>query len=138
MANPVGRPLSFKTVEDLQKQIDEYFDFCDNRIKKVVDKLGREYAITDQAPYTMSGLARRLGVDRRTLVNYSNKEEFFPTIREARARVEEDVETRMMETKNEKGAAFSLKNNFEWKDKSEEDHRFPDGFRINLTTYHKK
>ena len=37
----------------------------------------------------------------------------------ARDKVQEDVENRLMETKNEKGAMFNLKNNIGWKDKSE-------------------
>lgn len=118
----VGRPLSFNNKEELQKKIDEYFTYCDNRIKSVfIPKLGDHVTLSEPAPYTMSGLARWLGIDRRTLVNYSHKEEFFPTIREARQKVEEDVETRMMETKNEKGAKFSLTNNFGWIEKSQTD-----------------
>jgi hypothetical protein len=112
-----GRPVLFKTPEELQEKIDEYFRFCDARIKTIFDpRTNKEAIINYPAPYTMSGLARRLGIDRQTLVNYSNKEEFFDTIREARQRVEEDIENRLMETKNEKGAMFNLKNNFGWKD----------------------
>lgn len=122
MKNPNGRPLTFKTVKELQEKIDEYFEWCDNRTRKAVDKEGKEIMISSPAPYTMSGLARSLGVDRRTLVNYSHKEKFFPTIRDAKSRIEEDVETRLMETRNEKGAIFNLKNNFDdWKDKNETD-----------------
>jgi hypothetical protein len=69
----------------------------------------------------MSGLARRLEVDRDTIINYSHKEEYFGTIRNAREKVHEDVETRLMDTRNEKGAIFNLKNNFGWKDKNETD-----------------
>ena len=36
--NPNGRPLAFKSVEELQSKIDEYFDFCDNRIQQVYSK----------------------------------------------------------------------------------------------------
>jgi hypothetical protein len=118
----VGRPLLFKTAEELQAKINEYFDWCDNRARAVYDKTsGQEIMINHPAPYTMSGLARRLGIDRQTLINYSKRDEFFGTIREARNRVHEDVETRMMETKNERGAMFSLRNNFNWKDKTETD-----------------
>jgi len=117
-----GRPLVFKSVEDLKKKIDEYFDWCNNRTMAVYDKTsGQEIMIIHPAPYTMSGLARRLGVDRRTIVNYSKKDDFFLTIREARERVHEDVETRMLETRNERGAMFSLKNNFDWKERTETD-----------------
>ena len=121
MTNPVGRPLKFKSPKELEQKINEYFDYCDNRIKNIYTKEGAEVAITHPAPYTMSGLARALGVDRDTILNYSKKEEYFGTIRDARNRVAEDVEIRLMETSNQSGAIFNLKNNFGWKDKTEQD-----------------
>jgi len=121
MSNPVGRPVLYKTEEELQKIIDEYFDYCDDRAVKAVNKDGNEYMISSPAPYTMSGLARRLGMSRETLVQYSKKEEFSDAIMRARDRVQEDVENRLMETKNEKGAIFNLTNNFGWRAKTETD-----------------
>lgn len=118
--NKVGKPLAFKSVEELTKKTEEYFDYCDNRVKSAyVEKLGGNVDISDPAPYTMSGLARYLGIDRDTLINYSHKEEYFGTIKAARMRVHEDVETRLMEGKAQTGAIFNLKNNFGWKDKTE-------------------
>lgn len=119
--NKVGRPLAFKTAKELKKVIDEYFSYCDNKTKEVhSEKLG-DMIMPDPQPYTMSGLARRLGIDRDTLINYSKKENYSALIREARGRIHEDVETRLMATRNEKGAIFNLKNNFGWKDKNETD-----------------
>lgn len=122
MSQPVGRPPLYTSVVDLQKIIDKYFEWCDNRAVKRVDKEGNEYMITDPAPYTMSGLARRLGMSRETLVQYRDKTEFSDAIKEARNRVEEDIESRM----NDKhtftpGLIFNAKNNFGWKDKTETD-----------------
>lgn len=122
--NKGGRPRKFKDdeVEKMQKMIDEYFEFCDNRMKTVFhEKLG-EIAVSNPAPYTMSGLANKLGMDRDTLINYSKKNKFFGTIKKARNRVQEDVENRLMETHNQSGAIFNLKNNFGWKDKTEQEH----------------
>lgn len=122
MSNPVGRPPLYKTPEDMQKIIDEYFDWCDNRSKKIYDdKKGIELQISWPAPYTMSGLGRRLEMSRETLSNYKDKTEFLDTIMRARAKVEEDIEIRLMETRNEKGAIFNLGNNFGWKNKNETD-----------------
>lgn len=116
-----GRPLAFKSVKELEDKIQEYFDYCDNKTKEVhSDKLG-DMIMPDPEPYTMSGLARRLGIDRDTLINYSHKEDYFGTIRAARERVHEDVERRLLSTRNEKGAIFSLKNNFGWREKNETD-----------------
>lgn len=119
--NPVGRPLKYKTAKELQSAIDEYFDFCDNRIKEIHTKEGEAVAINHPAPYTMSGLANRLGIDRDTLINYSHKDNFSALVKAARNRVHEDVERRLMETSNQSGAIFNLKNNFGWKDKTESD-----------------
>jgi hypothetical protein len=120
--NPVGRPPAFKTKEELEGKIQEYFDYCDNRIKSVyVKDIGDNIQMAHPAPYTMSGLARRLGIDRDTLINYSHKDNFSALIKEAREKVQEDVETRLMETSNQSGAIFNLKNNFGWKDKTETD-----------------
>jgi len=117
-----GRPLTYKTVEELQGAINEYFAYCDNRtISMYVKELGDNVEVSKPAPYTMSGLARALGLERQSLVNYAHREQFFDTIKAARDKVQEDVETRLMETSNQAGAIFNLKNNFSWKDKSEVD-----------------
>lgn len=121
-ANPVGKPLRFKTVEELQIAVDDYFNYCDNRVKTVYKSEGGEaYGINSPAPYTMSGLARALGISRQALSEYSHREHYGDTIKAARERVQEDIETRLMETSNQSGAIFNLKNNFGWRDKTEQD-----------------
>tara|TARA_R110000772_G_scaffold63143_1_gene141577 strand:+ start:2852 stop:3241 length:390 start_codon:yes stop_codon:yes gene_type:complete len=105
----VGKPLAFETVEDLSKAIDNYF----KSDAYIPDKEGNPEYLP-----TVSGLALSIGVDRRTIVNYSNREEYFPTIKKARARIEAFVETRLYGN-NVTGCIFNLKNNFDWKDKSE-------------------
>lgn len=117
--NKVGKPLLFKTPEAMQEAIDEYFDWCDNRTVQGYDsKTNEPFMYVSPAPYTMSGLARRLGMDRRTLVDYAHRDKYLPTIKAARERVHEDVETRLLE-KQATGAIFNLKNNFGWVDKTE-------------------
>ena len=105
--------MAFKTVEELEEKVESFFTsedaFIINYKDEVEDKIF--------AP-TMAGLALHLGVDRRTLVNYSNKEEYFPTIRKARARIESHLEKKLYGN-NVTGLIFNLKNNFDWKDKSE-------------------
>jgi hypothetical protein len=104
--NKGGRPLKFKTVKELQKKIDVYFKKC----------------IEDEDPYTITGLALALDCDRQTLLNYEKKEEFFGTIKKAKLKVENYLETKAL-----KGdivpvmTIFNLKNNFGWKDKTEHD-----------------
>jgi hypothetical protein len=116
--------LKFKTAKELEAAIEEYFAWCDNRVRSVyIKEAGDNVPISDPAPYTMSGLAYALGIDRRTLLDYSKRESFFPLVKAARQKVENDVETRLMEGKNQAGAIFNLKNNFAWVDKTEQDVR---------------
>ena len=116
-----GRPPAFESAEQLQQLIDAYFAKCDARVTTKFDKDGNMTATSNPEPYTMSGLALSVGVDRQTILNYSNKDNFFGTIKAARSKVEQDVERRLMETQNQTGAIFNLKNNFNWVDKSESD-----------------
>lgn len=121
MANPVGKPLAFKTVEDLSEKIDAFFESDDAYIINYVDDVEQKIF----AP-TISGLALFLEVDRKTIVNYSNREEYFPTIRKARSRIESHIEKKLYGN-NVTGCIFNLKNNFGWKDKSEIDNTSSDG-----------
>lgn len=118
-----GRPLAFKTVEALQKAIDEYFDHCDNRLVKGYDnKTNEEFAYISPEPYTMSGLAYAIGIDRRTLIDYSERPEFLPTVKRARDRVESDIERRMSDKATfTPGLIFNAKNNFGWRDETHQD-----------------
>ena len=126
--NPNGRPPKYKTVEELQSVIDEYFDHCDNRIKEVHKPDGETYGYSNPEPYTMSGLAYWLGMSRQALLDYSNRDEFLDTIKEARAKVEFDVERRMSDKDTfTPGLIFNAKNNFGWKDKTETELSNPDG-----------
>lgn len=113
--------MKYKTVEELEVAINEYFDYCDNRIRQVYSKKSDGVIeIIDPEPYTMSGLAYAMGIDRDTLLNYSKREEYFGTIKKARDKVHSDVERRLMEGQPT-GAIFNLKNNFNWRDQTQQD-----------------
>lgn len=105
--------MAYKTAKELEEKVESFFASEDAYI--INQKDGVEEKVF--AP-TISGLALHLGVDRRTIVNYSNKEEFFPTIKKARARIEAHLEKKLFGN-NVTGLIFNLKNNFDWKDKSE-------------------
>ena len=93
--------LKYKTQDDLKKGIDDYFEKCDH----------------DNRPYTMSGLAYHLGIDRRTLVNYGNQDLFFSQIKEAKERIQAQLEENALIGKgNAVFTIFNLKNNYGWKD----------------------
>lgn len=76
--------------------------------------------LTEQQPYTMAGLARRLGLSRQGLMEYKGKDQFSDAIIQARARVEECNERILLNGKNPSGAIFNLKVNFGYKENIDE------------------
>ena len=80
---------------------------------------------------TLSGLAVFLEVDRHTLYNYKERDEFFHIIKKATAKVESIYEERAIYENNPTGVIFALKN-MGWSDKQEIDHR-TNGKEINIT-----
>ena len=98
---PTGRPLKH-TLKEIEANIAAYFKRQDE----------------EQRPYTVTGLANALNMDRDQLINYGNKEEFSNAIKEAKRKVHEYAEERLFGT-SATGVIFSLKNNWGWKDKSE-------------------
>ena len=105
MANKVGRPKIYNDVTKLQKDVEKYFKLCDEEKK----------------PYTVSGLALALNMDRRSLLNYSKDEKFFPTIKMAKQKIEAQLEENALMNKcNPTFTIFNLKNNFNWKDNMQE------------------
>lgn len=114
VSNPIGRPPAFGSPELFDEAIESYFA-----------KGGPAWTGGVFMP-TMAGLALHLGVDRKTVTNYSHKDEFFPAIKRARGIVEDALEKRLYGN-NVTGIIFNLKNNFGWSDKQEIDHTSTDG-----------
>ena len=67
---------------------------------------------------TVCGLADYLGIHRKTLLEYEEKEEFSDTIKRAKNKIELYLEENLYGN-NVAGLIFNLKNNFGWKDKQE-------------------
>ena len=105
--NKIGRPRKYTNVEELEILIDEYFEMCDKTHR----------------PYTITGLALYLDMDRRTLLRYENDydDQFCLTIKRAKERVQEFVECCLFKKGITAGVIFNLKNNFGWQDKQEVD-----------------
>lgn len=98
-----GRPPKYKTAKEMQEKIDKYFKECDN----------------SNRPYTITGLALALDLDRKSIINYSEQDEFFHTIKKAKLQVENYLEERLINDTSTTGIIFNLKNNYGWKDKQE-------------------
>lgn len=116
----VGRPLKYKTVEELQAAIDAYFTACkgkpllDENGTAVTDKYG-EPVIIGAHPPTVTGLALALGFSgRQALLNYQAKPKFMDTITRAKSRCEAYAEERLFDRDGARGAQFSLEHNFRW------------------------
>lgn len=117
--HPGGRPLKYKTREELQAAIDDYFDELDgHNAAMVLAKVDNNYR-----PYTISGLAYSIDLTRQGLIEYSQKKsgEYSDTIRKAKARIERFNEEQLYRNGQVTGTIFNLKNNFGWKDKTEQE-----------------
>lgn len=96
--------LKYKNEEELEKGIEAYFRECDEKEK----------------PYTMSGLAYSLDIDRTTLINYGQRDSYSTLIKKAKAKIQAQLEENALIGKgNPTFTIFNLKNNYGWKDKTE-------------------
>ena len=93
MAHPGGRPRAFNSVEEIEMKVAEY----------------KKYLEENDKPATMAGLAYYLGVDRKTLFNYSKDQEYFPTIKKYRDWIMFEIEENVL-IKGHGGSIFLAKN----------------------------
>ena len=115
--HPGGRPPKYKTAEEMQKKIDEYFMQCDK----------------EKRPYTVTGLALALDLDRKALISYGENEKFSNTIKKAKAKVERWLEENLISGQgNAVGIIFNLKNNYGYKDRQEIDANVNTEIKVTL------
>ena len=113
-----GRPVKFKSAEELESRIEDYFA-SRNKTRIVTTKIGSQYEEEYMLPKTLSGLALALDCDRSTLLNYKKEESFFATIARARAECENFSEEQLYGPYAH-GAKFGLINNYhQWAEKTE-------------------
>ena len=95
----MGRPRKYKTPEEMQLVIDEYFE-------------------THDKP-TITGLALALGfLSRQAIINYEGySQEFHDTLKKAKLKVEASYEADLRKPACS-GSIFALKN-FNWTDRQE-------------------
>lgn len=96
---PVGKPLKFKSVAELDMKIALWLS----------DRTSKEL------PLTITSLAVYLDTTRETLLDYQKKEKYSDTINRAKALCHCYAEDRLF-LSNAAGPTFALKANFGWKD----------------------
>ncbi|MDR9419444.1 terminase small subunit [Gracilimonas sp.] len=127
-----GKPKKWQTVEELQSDIADYFQECDeNKRLTFVKSIGEEIEVSMPLPYTIEGLAEALDCDRDTLLNYQKQEgyeEYFGTIKRAKMKIQRNkVERGLMGVAPSSTTIFDLKNNHGYVDKTIQDLQSSDG-----------
>ncbi|XZK76740.1 terminase small subunit (plasmid) [Clostridium perfringens] len=116
ISNKGGRPLKFKSPEELQNKIDAYYEWAKENKKHI----------------TVTGLAWFLDTNRQTLLDYESEDSslfktvpidvrgrFIDAIKKAKARIEMEYEESLYNKNSAVGAIFTLKNNYNYVDKQE-------------------
>ena len=108
-----GRPLIFKSPEELEKKVCEYFNNCPDTIK--IYTQNGEY---EKPVPTITGLCFFLGfASKETMYNYKKRDEFEYIMNRARLLIERHYE-QLTQSSSPAGPIFVLKN-LGWKDKQE-------------------
>jgi hypothetical protein len=118
---PAGRPLKFKTPEELELKANEYFADC----------------IANDEPILITGLAYHLETTRELLCNYEDRDEFHDTIKRIKLRCAMYAEKNAYVGKNPSGAIFMLKN-YGFTDKQEIEHSGNEDKPVNISVTFKK
>lgn len=121
-----GKPKKFTSPSDMQHAIDDYFQSCDNKTRKVYVKSQQEIQeIVDPIPYSIEGLCNVLDITRQTLLNYENEfgyEEFFDIVKKAKSKVLQNlVERGLYGDAPTAFSIFLMKNNYGYTDKTEQE-----------------
>ena len=109
-----GQPQKYTDKDSFEAAVNAYFKECDSTtiIKQVVQK-GEIISVPTPKPYTMAGLARALEIDRKTLNNYKEDDNFFPIISRARERIhEQNVTLALLGCHDSRIAALNLASNY--------------------------
>ncbi len=116
-----GQPRKFSSPAELEEYIDKFWSWCEEKGKRP----------------TVTRLAVYLDTNRQTLLNYENadnfndrfiniddkeKRRYVDAIKRAKAIIESEYEDALFNKGETVGAIFTLKNNYDWKDKQEVDN----------------
>lgn len=137
---PAGRPCKFTSPEQLEGLIKEYFDSItiskprtkqntnpdkevdDDFKEPILNNLGEQIIDTEWVSIpSILWLCEYLDIHRSTLIEYEEMNEFSNTIKKAKQIIEKYNAEQLYRKEQVTGIIFNLKNNFDWKDKSEVD-----------------
>lgn len=132
--NVGGRPLKYAP-DDFSKRINRYFNSI-SYYEEVLNDAGEPAIDIDgekiikvvyATPPSILGMCLSIGINRETLLEYSNREQFADTIKQAKAKVEQYLADQLNRTTQVAGIIFNLKNNFGWKDVQTVENTGPNG-----------
>ncbi len=123
--NKGGRPPFYKTPEEFEKKVSEFFDDCPDKVTMHTAE-GKPYEV--KMP-TITGLVLFMGFcDRHSFYDYENRDGFSHTVKKARTKLEHIYEL-SMRVNGKASDIFALKQ-FGWKDKIEVDNNHTGGVSI--------
>lgn len=105
---PIGRPLKFKSPEEITEKAEAYFAKC----------------LKNREPILVTGLCLELDTTRETLMDYEDDrgQDFSDAVKKAKLKCAQYAENQMYTGKNgAAGPIFALKN-FGWRDERSIDH----------------
>lgn len=125
-----GKPLIFQTEKDLQDKIDQYFESCEKHVSIIKKKYIKtvngepteaEEIIEENKPLipTIAGLAQFIGIDRTSLYNYSDREKYFDTVKNARDKILAYMENGLMNSTDPSAGKIFLAKNYGYTDRTE-------------------
>lgn len=135
---PAGRPMKFSSPEQLEELIQEYFDSItisvprtkpntnpdkdvdDDFREPILNNLWEQIIDTEWASIpSILWLCEYLWIHRSTFIEYEEQKQFSNTIKVAKQRIEKYNAEQLYRKEQVTGIIFNLKNNFDWKDKTE-------------------
>lgn len=120
------RPLKYSP-EELYEEATKYFKKCD----ETIISLDKSTLKTITKPKTLSWLCLWLKVNKDYISEKAKDERFSETIKQIRLEVENNIEEWILQwSYNATSWIFNLKNNFNWKDKSEVDQNLNANVKI--------
>ena len=114
----------YPTPQSLKNKVDEYFESCFRKRTKFTERVrrdGGDLELVEIRTPTFSGLARYLGFQSRTqMLEYTNKrdEAYNAVLADAKLRLEDYLEAKLIYSRAPAGIMFALKNNAGWEEKS--------------------